>query len=268
LGRLPGSRLSHRMQARLLPLLHIVRLPGLRRLDLTLSAEHDAAMQRDDVGEKSEWVIDILAAVDPRHWSTHFECAPRECLALATPGDAGGILVRGWALLATAHHAMQDGAGLRAWIEAIARTWTEADPALRDVVPREFLESLAAALSVDMQDMLVTLLDAFPGNWFGDTALLQLMNMLVEQSSLAWPATPSRSMLQLLERALASLSSTAYSWMQRQLLTNLELVIDSSSAIDAESAWLGASVPDDTWRGVPIQFFDSVRFRQTMALSF
>lgn len=275
LTRLPGSQLSRRMQARLLPLLHIAGLPGLRRLDLTLPAERDAVMQRDGVGaashagvgEKAGWVIDMLAAVDPRHWSDHFARSPRDCLTLATRGDAGGVLLRGWTL-AAARHAAQDAAGLRDWIGAIARTWIEAGPGLRNVVPHEFLEALAATSLADAQDRLAPLLDAFPRDWFADTALLQLLNTLVGQSPLAWPAAPSRAMLQLLGRALSSLSSADYPWLHRQLLTNLALVVDPSSAIAVEPAWLGIDVLGDAWRSALAQFFDTVRFRHTMTLSF
>lgn len=61
------------------------------------------AVAHTGVGEKSGWVIGMLAAVDPRHWSTHFGRSSRECLTLATRSDTGGVLVRGWALAAARH---------------------------------------------------------------------------------------------------------------------------------------------------------------------
>ena len=207
----------------------------------------------------------MLAAVDPRIWNTHFERSTHDCLALATHGDAEGLLVRGWAL-AAARRVQQAMPDLRAWFEAIARWWIEADATRRNVVLNEFFEALAVASHADAHVLLVGLLDAFPAGWFGDAGLLQLLHTLVFHAALAWPVAPSRSVLCLIERALPSLSTLAHPWLHRQLITHLSLVFDLVSAIDVEPAWLDAGATDDAWRGALTQFFDTVRFRHTMTL--
>jgi hypothetical protein len=275
LASLPASQLSKRMRERLLPLLQLER-PLLRaqRLQLTLPAELNASMQRDGIGaapyrglgEKSGWVVDLLAAIDPRFWNAHFERPPQACLALALHGDAADVLIRGWALAATRHGARD--VEVRAWLHELARWWIGAEPALRATLPAEVFEALAASLHLDADDTLDALFDAFPRKWIADAALIQLLHTLAAHSLQTWSHASSRRVLRLLDTAVPALPTLAHGWYVKQLLGSLALVIDPASATDVEQAWCGAEALDGAWRSALAQFFDTVRFRHTITLSF
>lgn len=275
LASLPGSQLSQRMRARVLPLLQLER-PLLRaqRLQAALPAELDAAMQRDGVGatphrglgEKSGWVVDMLAAIEPRFWSVHFKQAPQACLALALHGESAGVLVRGWALAAVRHGERDSEA--RAWLHDLVRWWIGAEPAARDTVPAELFEALGATFTPAADDDFIALLDAFPRDWIADTSLSQLLQTLAERAPQAWSVAFSRRALQLIDASLARLPKLAHPWMFRQLLTSLALAVAPSSAMGLEQAWCGFEALDSPWHTAFTQFFDTVRFRHAITLSF
>jgi len=265
LAGLPGSQFVARMTARLQAVLQLEGSAQTGRLQVALPAECDAAMRRDGVGagahpgfgEKTGWVIDMLAAVDPCIWSQRFGAAPRACLALARGGDAGNELVRGWGLAAIRHRTPD-------WVRDFATWWLAAPPGLRNAVPDGVFDVHAALFHDDRDGTLSALLDALPANWLDEDAATRLLLRLTAGAPESWPAAPSRRMVQHLAAVLPAAANVSHVWLLKALLDRLARVLDPSvaAALDAGGA------PDDQWRGTLDKFFDIVRFRHETVLSF
>jgi hypothetical protein len=282
LAGLPGSRLSQRMLARLLPLMQVERrLLRAPRLQLSLPVECDAAMRRDGIGadpwpglgEKAGWVVDMLSAVDPRVWLDRFGDAstgartPRALLALAEDSEFAAVLVRGWAL-ASVRHATHDAAS---WLLELGQWWTGASPALRNAIPDSLFDALGMALRHDEHGGLSALVDGFPTAWHLDPQLVRLLQRLADQGAGSWPAPLSGRVLRRIEAALPALPALPQPWAFRQLLSSLSLALDPAIAAAVGADWHDKgsdSGIDSQWRDAFDTFSSTVRLRHEMILSF
>jgi hypothetical protein len=272
LARLPTSQLAQRMTGRVLPLLRLER-PLLRaaRIDLTLPETLDAAMRRDGIGaashpglgEKAGWVVDMLAAVDPDVWTRHFDRPPRGCLALAEHSEFAAVFVRGWALAVQRHAQDDPSPRLQAWSRDFTAWWL-AVPAQRDAVPDNVFDVAAAHFAQDMDGASSALLDALPGKWIADGACVRLLAQLAAGAADTWPAALSRHAMQRLYPVLPALADTGHPWLVRQLLSSLALVLDPATP----AAFEPVRLPDAQWQSAVDAFFDLVRLRHEMTLSF
>jgi hypothetical protein len=103
LRRLPGSALVARMVARIAPLLKIVATdPGTIAIDVSLPETRDKAMIRDGVdskfsellglGEKANWLYQMVACVPPSHWSRAWGRSPAELAGPIVRSEWGDAL--------------------------------------------------------------------------------------------------------------------------------------------------------------------------------
>ena len=123
LQRLSGSALSARMIERAQPLLVLQRDRSSRpRIQITLPPEKlDPSWERDGVIEKPEtragrrqwWLLQIIAAIPPSHWSGQWKLSPGECVA-ALVGDFADVVLEGLHQAARRHPDP-------AWIAALLR---------------------------------------------------------------------------------------------------------------------------------------------------
>jgi hypothetical protein len=277
LGCLPGSRFSQRMLDRLLPLLRLERhLLRPAHIELTLPAALDAAMRRDGIGatshhglgEKAGWVVDMLAAVDPPVWTRYFDRPAHACLILAEHSEFGAVFVRGWALALQRHAQDRPSAGLAAWLRDLPAWWIAAAPAMRESVPDSLFDLVAARFAQDAGGASSALLDALPAKWIHDGTRVRLLARLAAGAPDVWPAPLSRRALAHLQAALPAFADTGHSWLVRQLLSSLAIVLDPASAAASEPAWRAARQPEGQWQSAIDEFFDLVRLRHEMTLSF
>lgn len=261
LARLPGSRLAQRMEGRVLPLLRLES----DRIELTLPATLDAAMRRDGIGatphhgmgEKAGWVVDMLAAVDPHVWERQFERAPQACLELAGHGEFAAVFVRGWAL------AVQRQDGVRAWMRDFLIWSVGARPSLREAVPDSLFDVAAAHVAQDD-----ALFDALAGKWIGDGFPMRLLTRLAGGAPHAWSADMSLRALERLRTSMLPLPDMGHPWLVRQMLSSLALVLDPATTVAQEVDLRAAWQPDAEWTNAVDDFFDLVRLRHEMTLSF
>jgi hypothetical protein len=264
LARLPGSRLAQRVLDRLLPLLNI---DASGRLELALPATLDAAMRRDGIGatphhglgEKAGWVVDMLAAVDPRVWPQHFGRPPHACLALVEHSEFAVVFVRGWAL------AVQRQDDAPAWLRDFLIWSAGARPSLREAVP-DSLFDVAAAHFAQAGD--TALFDALAGKWIGDGFPMRLLARLAAAAPHAWPEDLSRRALERLRTSLLPLPDMGHPWLVRQMLSSLAVVLDPATAVAMEGDLRAAWQPDAEWNNAVDTFFDLARLRHEMILSF
>lgn len=275
LARLPGSQLRQRMLARLQPLL---RLDG-SRLELTLPEACDAPMRRDGVGlaahpglgEKAGWVVDMLAAVDPDTWTARFSLAPQACLALAAGSEFAAVLVRGWSLAALRQVESATLPGVPAWASAIMPWWIGAGRMARDAMPDAVPDALSDALAARLHEdaaLAEAMLDALPAGWAGDHALVALLHRCVANAADAWAPGPTLRMMRQMRDARAQLDAAGGPWLARQLLPAFARAADPATAAGFELAWRAEAGADGYWRAVLDPFFDLVRQRHEMILSF
>jgi hypothetical protein len=277
LASLPGSQLGQRMLARLLPLLRVEKpWLGKARIELALPETHDAAMRRDGIGvaahpgmgEKAGWVVDMLAAVDPRVWEKQFERSPRECLALADNSEFRAVLMRGWALAALRQLELDAAPELQAWQQELARWWIGADIVRREAVPGVLFGMVAARFHDNAGGASVALLDALPSDWSGDPELLQLLHRLADQSQDSWTPALTGSFLQRLQAIRPGLMKQGQLGPTQLLLSPFARVADPAVATAAEADWRDSIKIDSEWRPTIDRFFDLVRLRHEMTLSF
>lgn len=191
LGRLPQSRLVHRMRSRATPCLKLHEARGgvlgrvigrKAQLEVILPAQFSKDLERDGVSEPGElglgprrwWLVQLLAAVPPEHWSTSLRRAPEQLLELVP--DAEWPIAEGWSRAALA-------ARDEAWLLPLWRWWraregSAAVPRLRverwlDELLRGLPEAQAEAAAMRMlraptlaeANRLTALLEGLPRPW-------------------------------------------------------------------------------------------------------
>lgn len=110
LARLPQSRLVERAFARLEPLLTLKsRILGKDVLEVTPPEELDPEAKRDGaggavlrktMGEKANWLAQMLSVVPPSLWSRKWNCPPEKLLQIALGSEWKEALLLGWRLAA------------------------------------------------------------------------------------------------------------------------------------------------------------------------
>ena len=275
LARLPGSRLSHRMLARVTPLLQLEKR-GLRgsRLLVTPPAACDAAMLRDGVGEgkypglgeKAGWLADMLAALDPAHWSTQWDVSPDECIALSADTEDRDALLFGWTAALHLHLAQAASPARLAWLTAWTRIWLSADATrYRDAAAITGAYRVLPAPA--MQALLLDLVHASATTWTGrEVPLVDLLQRLAEASEAPWPAALSQVVARRMFGALAGLSSQQ--WTYRAALPLLASVLNPAAVLAAQPQGPVPGNEREGWQGPIDQFFHVVRFRHAMISSF
>jgi len=261
LARLPGALLAQRMEARVLPLLRL----DADRIDLALPASLDAAMRRDGIGaaphpglgDKAGWVVDMLATVDPQAWTAHFDRTPHACLELAEHSEFAAVFVRGWALAVQRHD------GVLAWLRDFLIWSAGTRPSLREAIPDSLFDIAAAHIAQDD-----ALFDALAGKWIGDGFPMRLLTRLAAGAPHAWSADMSRRALERLRTSMLPLPDMGHPWLVRQMLSSLALVLDPGAVVALEADLRASWQPDAAWNDAVDDFFDLVRLRHEMILSF
>jgi hypothetical protein len=220
------------------------------------------------MGEKAGWVTDMLAAVDPRVWARQFERSPRECVALAEHSEFRAVLIRGWALATLRGTEADAPADLQAWLQELALWWIGADIVRREAVPDALLGMIAARFHENAGGASLALLDAFPDDWFQDGELVQLLHRLADRSQETWTPALTSSFLQRLQAIRPTLLKQGQPGLARLLLPAFARVADAATVGAVEAEWRAGIKADSEWRATIDQFFELVRLRHEMILSF
>lgn len=276
LARLPGSKLSQRMLARVAPLLQLERdaLHGTR-LVVALPAECDAAMVRDgvgegrrtDLGEKAGWLMDMLSTIDPSLWSASHGLSPDECRALGAATEYEHALLLGWTNALQLHLSHGPTPGLLAWLGAWTRMWLQADDAVSYRNPRAFFGAYAALSAPVMHAIVLDVVGASRVTWQGsDAPLVELLHELATASREPWPAELSRAIAPRLLGGLDTLKERQAIF--HSALPALAAVLDPAATLEAMPREPGLA--NDTYglQDAVDRFFQLVRFRHEMILSF
>ncbi|MCC2958796.1 DUF5691 domain-containing protein [Massilia sp. IC2-477] len=273
LVQLPGSALRRRMQARSEPLLQPKRsLLGRSGIEVTLPEALDKAMARDGVGaaahpglgEKAGWLVDLLAATDPRVWTARFGASPADLLAMAARSDFAHALVRGWSSAVV--RGVAAPGELSGWVHALLLFWMSADAQLRQQYPKDFFDMYARMPAADVHAHLSELVKASPRSWGKrELVLIDLLGQAARRSAGVLPAALSREIVTRLLGALPDMPEAQ--WELRVALESLAGVVEPQSLAGLEAGW-GAGAPEGGINHHIASFFDIVRLRHEMSLSF
>ncbi|MES2260756.1 MAG: DUF5691 domain-containing protein [Pseudomonadota bacterium] len=271
LASLPGSQLVLRMQQRLALALRLEgRVFGADRLHVTLPQERDKAMQRDGVGagshiglgEKAGWLVDMLAAVPPQHWTALFELPVHACLKMAAAGEFEYALLRGWS-----HALRRHPAACGDWFVELTQLWLASDAGLRGHYPQDFFALLAHLPQAQAQALLMQLVEQGASVWSQrDLPLIELLHSVASAATSSWPLALSQAIVERLRAGLPQLTSRQ--WLIKPALSAFASVLDPG-AIDAyEADWPTAHGAWPQWEEPIALFLSTIRFRHQMYISF
>jgi hypothetical protein len=277
LAQLPGSALSRRMLVRLSPLLQLERriLRG-PRLEVRLPQERDEAMRRDGagegthagLGEKAGWLVDMLAAIDPRHWTGLFELSPAQCIALSADTEFEHALLRGWTSGLQQHLAQTPAGVLLEWLDALTRSWLSAQAAVRNQYLATLPGIYATLPPAVAHAALLRLIQDSPPRWDGaNDAHIELLHRLANNLDACWPPALSHAIVLRLLATLATLPAQQH-WAYRSALSVLAQVLDPATVTGAQQQWADFAASTDGWQDSIDKFLQIVRFRHEMHLSF
>jgi hypothetical protein len=220
------------------------------------------------IGEKGGWVVDMLAAIDPRFWSRQFGLAPRDCLTVAEASEFSAVLVRGWSLAALRQADADTEPDAMAWPYALAAWWIEANVVQREAVPDAVFDLLGTRFHDDSDGASSALLDAFSKSWLEEGDVLQQLHRLLGKTEETWTPALTLRFLRLLEASLPGMLRPGQPWSARLLLPAFAKVADPATAAALEAQWRAAVGTSADWRAPIDNFFDLVRLRHEMTLSF
>jgi hypothetical protein len=267
LARLPESALATRMRARLQPLLLLppaekkfLGLARKRKLEVQLPTAPDKAAQRDGIepkppagrkiGERSFWLVQMLAVVPPAHWSREFECEPAELLGAAAATDYAADLLVALSEAAVLHPT-------EPWLRALCDHWLErsdaADPTLR---PQHLAALIGAATPELQQALLHQILAAIGKKDF------QLAQSLLAGVAISWDSELTREALRLL--AVAIRKDTQKWTLPRTLLADWAVRADIDAALPATRELLESLSADSVWRNAVEALLETLEFRHSM----
>jgi hypothetical protein len=270
LASLPGSQLAQRMRARAVPLLRVERNGNATHLLAEVPPERDKGMQRDGVGaslypamgEKSGWLVDILAAVPPTWWSSAFDTSPRSCLALAMASEFKHTLLLGWS--SALQRSLQAGydAGLHDWFTAFLDLYLKSS-GIHTHLPRDFF-GLFRSLPADAADALLhTLVEATPAAWMrAHSSLIDLLDDAAKNTQRNWPLDLSRAVVSRIQAGCAA--NTLQSWSLGYAMNTLALVLDPRGIEAYEQGWPRELPEFAQWEETVDKFLRTLRFRHDM----
>ena len=274
LAGLPGSQLAQRMHERAVPLLRVERNGTSSHLLAEVPQERDKSMQRDGVGtglypamgEKSGWLVDILAAVPPTYWSSAFDASPRTCLTLAMASEFKHTLLLGWS--SALQRSLQAGydAGLHEWFTAFLDLYLKST-GIHTHMPRDFFGLFGALPADAADDLLATLVKATPAAWMrAHSSLIDMLDDAAKNAKRNWPLALSKAVVSRIQAGCAA--NTLQSWSLGYTMATLALVLDPRGIDAYENGW-PKDIPEFAqWEDTVDKFLRTLRFRHDMTLSF
>lgn len=262
LARIPGSAYRARAIARADVLLTM----GKKKLATTLPEAHEKSWERDGIvakprqgmGERSWWLMQIIAATPPAHWVERFGASPADLIAAAT--DEHGVeVLEGWSRAAVLYDASD-------WAPLLVEAWSKrlGKRASGGISPLEMCELLLPKLP---QSALETMALKILRN--GESKQDIAWETLVAALPRPWSAELAREWLAGLRAfardELASLKSYAPDW--RDCSEEHATLLPAECLDEALSPWeMDESANNrwqaNAWREQHDRFLKTVRQRQ------
>jgi hypothetical protein len=260
LARLPESRLVKRTLQRLEAYLQWepaepARLLGLQKgrpgmLRITLPETCDKAMARDGVnpkpvmqqqnmGERAQWLLQMLRLVAPTIWVQRFRTSPTELIAAASRNEWRTVVEAAW-IFASQHH--RDPA----WAEAFVRS----DPAVT---------SLLAHIPSERQELI--LLDMLAANH--ELLANHPALGLLQATSHTWSGELTHAVLVALQHYLSRRRNTN-EYRIFSACDDFARHMHPQVALELCSGWPASATHDERWQGILERMLVKLHFRAEM----
>ncbi|MCC7447233.1 MAG: hypothetical protein IT324_07440 [Anaerolineae bacterium] len=248
LARLPESRLSRRMIARVKPLLTFITVRKKARIDVTLPDTCDSTMIRDGIdpkmhkgmGEKAWWLYQMMSVVPPSFWSAEWHTSSAQIVDAARRGGWTKVLWEAFTQAAQRHHDSE-------WAEAIWLVLQErGGDSEVEIDPQQLLH----VLSPERREILCF-------KTLNDNAVLDRdVLLLLDGCKHQWGHELSRAVLQRLPRYIALHSNIG-------LLEQFARYL-SPSVIDDARTLLENVETEHYWKSYVERFLATLYFRYEM----
>ncbi len=262
LARIPGSAFQARAIARADMLLTM----GKKKLATTLPEAHEKSWERDGIvakprqgmGERSWWLMQIVAVTPPAHWVERFGMSPADLIAAAT--DEHGVeILEGWSRATVLYDASH-------WVQPLVEAWSKrlGKRASGGVAPLEMCELLLPKLPQSaLETMALKILR--DGESKQDIAWDTLMAALPRPWSVELARAWLAGLRAFARDELASLKSYAPDW--RECSDEHATLLPAECLDEALSPWEMGEYNNNrwqavTWREQHDQFLKAVRQRQ------
>jgi hypothetical protein len=262
LARIPGSAYRARAIARADTFLTM----GKKKLATALPEAHEKSWERDGIvakprqgmGERSWWLMQIVAVTPPAHWVERFGIPPADLIAAATD-EHGAELLEGWSRAAVLYDASD-------WIQPLVEAWSKrlGKRASGGVAPLEMCELLLPKLPLPaLEAMALKILR------HGESKQDIAWETLVAALPRPWSAELAREWLASLRAfardELASLKSYAPDW--RDCSEEHATLLPAECLDEALSPWEMDEYANNrwqanSWREQHERFLKAVRQRQ------
>ncbi len=260
LARLPESRLTKRMLERLSRRLMPQALKsGLFAIELVPPDELDKAMERDgiisrrnnNVGEKSDWLMQMIGTIDPNFWSEHFRKTPEDVIDMVLCSDTShrGILLTALRDAAVRHRSEN-------WIQPLLNANIEANMS-------EVFEHLSAPLQDTLVEFYAVRLRSISltGSAVEIGSVAQSLAALLRRIEGVLEESTAQTLFELVQVECSS-NRNFYSTVS-PLMPLLARKLPISLAQFTIDSWSRNSYPTAVQKIVD-QFVDTVGFRQEM----
>jgi hypothetical protein len=221
------------------------------RLEIALPDACDQAMIRDGVepklpadrqgiGERAWWLLQLLRAVPPATWSRRFSITPDELIAAAAGGEWQSLLHEAWGAAAIAFHDA-------AWAESLLR----ADPRQAD---------LLAALPPARQEAL--LLDMLRG----DVVPLHRHPVLalLRHTRHDWSAELTRAVLGAVRRHMRGSNAGGDYQLRGAIGEDFARRMPPAMLDEIAAGWPDGEGARERWQGVIDRLLITLQFRRDM----
>lgn len=277
LMRMPESALVHRVWQRLSPRVRLQTASGLKlkkllgkaAIELDLPERWEDSMQHDAIeekppqgmGEKAWWLQQMVRAIPPDRWESHFHLSPEKCVAAFADSEFGNALLPAIAESALRH---RDARWAKPLVgTAIARSKDVGVGAVSAASGGSLAKLLETVVALDEPDRDATIIKLLDQHGQAPEAALGLR--LLHSCPGPWSEPLARSLLNLLRSIIKQMAAGKASpfWSGLGDLTALGGRMPVSIADEAQEGW-----PDDA-AGKPFfkpvqTIIDIVQFRSKM----
>jgi hypothetical protein len=265
LARLPESAHARRNLERLAPLISCSeKKTGLlgklskRRLTVELPASIDKAAQRDGidvkvpaqlkVGERTFWLMQMMALAPAQHWTMRFDCEPAEFLAALAETDYAKELLD--ALTSAVSRSPESR-----WLAALVEAWLESKRPLHEI-SQAIGNLIAAAPPESRSALLEQVVDMHSGSNNLITVLAYLQNTRFQ-----WSAALTRKVLEGIAPRLRAEQGHS---QNRTSFEPIAYCCEVETALRILPEILERTPPDSSWRNALERLNELVEFRAAM----
>jgi hypothetical protein len=197
------------------------------------------------LGEKSWWLLQLVTAVPPQYWTTHFKLFPTDLTEAARKSEWKEVLWEGWAHAAARYQATE-------WLDPILAVRPRQD---------EVLRALIRSLPSARREAMARQLFQGKGRLAGD----HLAMLVLAEHNEPWSRELSRLVLQAFRARLQGMADKErYDWQLRTAILGSAYHLSPSVLSEFGDEWPVGGDSAEYWTTVVQEFLTILQFRHDM----